>query len=149
MGGMFSFVRDSVTPTAGSDLLTVIPATSRQFELIEASVGGMGTTSSANSVQIGRSQGGTTGGGALTPRPHREKQAAFAGTNFTTWAAQPTFLGDGLVLLPYNGNGGLYRWVRIPGDTIQFVDGDTDEQMSVRQKAGTAPVSMHVMVEEF
>lgn len=150
MGGLYTLMRDNFTqPASTDDILTVIPASSRQFELVEISIGGMGTASAANSTAVLKSSGGTTGGGALTVRAHRQSQAAFAGTNFTTWSAQPSADADACVLVPWNANGGLYRWVRIPGDNIIFIAGDTKPQMSIRGKTGTSSMSLHVMVEEF
>jgi len=146
--GLYTFFRDNVTQSTTDDSITVIPASARSFELVEISVGGMGTASAANSIMAARSTGGTTGGGATTGRPHRVNQAAFAGTNFTTWSAQPTSPQE-LVILPWNANGGLYRWVRIPGDNIILADADTNKNLSIRGKSGTSSFSFHVMVEEF
>jgi hypothetical protein len=149
MGGFYSLSRSNVAlPASTDDFLTIIPAASRQFELIETSLGGMATTSAAGELAAGRSSGGTTPGGAVTAQPLREKQAAAGFTNATTWAAQPT-LGPILLRIPVNANGGLYRWVRVPGMNILFVAGDTNPQLSFRPASGTPTVSFHALVEEF
>jgi hypothetical protein len=148
MGGFFSLSRSNVALSTTNDLVTVIPATARTFDLIEVSVGGMGTASAANELQAARSAGGNTPGGALTAQPLREAQAAAGFTNATTWTTQPT-LGPVLLRLPVNANGGIYRWVRPPGQVITFIDSNTNEQLSFRSAVGTSNVSFHTIVEEF
>lgn len=149
MGGFYSLSRNNTAlPASTNDFLTIIPASSRQFQLIEVSLAGMDTASAANSLQVARSTAGTTGGAAVTAQPLREKQAAAGFTNFTTWSVQPT-LGPILLLIEVNANGGLYRWVRPPGMDLLFVAGDTNAQLSFRPITGTSLVSFHAIVEEF
>lgn len=149
MGGFYSLSRNNTAlPVSTSDFLTILPAASRQVQLIEVSLAGMDTASAGNSLQVARSTGGTTPGGAVTAQPLREKQAAAGFTNATTWAAQPT-LGPVLLLIEVNANGGLYRWVRPPGMDLLFVAGDTNAQLSFRPATGTSTVSFHCVVEEF
>ena len=148
MGGLYTLFVDNGTQSTSNDALTIIPASARSFELVEISIGGMATASAANSTMVARSTGGTTPGGSVTARPHRVNQAAAGFTNATTWAAQPTSPQE-LVIIPWNANGGLYRWVRIPGDNIIFADADTNKNLTVRGKTGTSAFSFHVMVEEF
>ena len=146
--GFYSLSRTNTALSTTNDFLTVIPATTRTFDLIEVSLGGMGTASAANELQVARSTGGTTSGGAVTAQPLREAQAAAGFTNATTWTMQPT-LGPVLLRLPCNANGGIYRWVRPPGQVITFVDGNTNEQLSLRSATGTSSISLHLILEEF
>jgi len=148
MGGFYSLSRSNVALSTTNDHLTILPAATRTFDLIETSVGGMGTASAANELQVARSSGGTGGGGAVTAQPLREAQAAAGFTNFTTWAMQPT-LGPVLLRLPVNANGGIYRWVRPPGQVITFIAGNTNPQLSFRSAVGTSSVSFHAIIEEF
>jgi hypothetical protein len=148
MGGFYSLSRASAALSTTNDHLTIIPAASRTFDLIEVSIGGLGTASAANVLLTSRSSGGTGGGGAVTAQPLREAQAAFGGTNFTTWAMQPT-LGPTLLRLPVNANGGIYRWVRPPGMVTTFIAGNTNPQLSFRSETGTSSISFHTIVEEF
>jgi hypothetical protein len=148
MAGFFSLSRSNVALSTTNDFLTIIPATARTFDLIEVSVGGIGTASAANELQIARSSGGNTPGGAVTAQPLREAQAAAGFTNATTWTTQPT-LGPVLLRLPVNANGGIYRWVRPPGQVITFIDSNTNEMLSARSAVGTSSVSVHIIVEEF
>ena len=145
----YSFSRSNVAlPAITDDLLTIITATARMFEVTEVSLGGLGTASNAGELQVARSTGGATGGGALVGRPLRENSAVFGGTNFTTWSTQPT-LGVVLLLIPVNANGGLYRWVRVPGVNVLFNDDDTEAQCSFRPSVTGPTVSFHTIVEEW
>lgn len=147
--GFFAFSRaNQALPSAAEDLLTIIPASSRQFEIIEISLVGLGTASDAGEVQLARSTGGTTGGGALTARPLRFSQIVFGGTNFTTWTSQPT-VTEILLDIGVNANGGAYRWIRVPGVNLIFVQGDTRDQASFRVNVSGPSVAFHTHVEEY
>lgn len=146
--GFYSLSRSNVALNTSNDLLTIIPASSRQVDLIEATVGGMGTASAANELGVHRSSGGTTPGGAVTAQPAREAQAAAGFTNATTWAAQPT-LGPVLFRMPVNANGGILRKVRVPGQNWTFIAGNTNPQISFRSIVGTSNVTFETIVEEF
>lgn len=144
--GFYSLSRSNTAlPASTNDFITIIGAAARTFRLIEASIGGMGTASAANELAIGRSTNGTTSGGAVTNVPLQVNQVAAGFTNATTWTTQPT-LGNVLLRLPVNANGGLYRWVRPP--TVDYVFLTTD-QASFRPATGTSTVSFHATVEEF
>ena len=122
--GYYSLSRSNTAlPASTNDFLTVIGAASRTFRLIEVSIGGMGTASAANELAVARSTNGTTSGGAVTNVPLQVNQVASGFTNATTWTTQPT-LGNVILRIPVNANGGLYRWVRPP--TIDFVFLTTD-----------------------
>lgn len=147
--GMYTLSRSNLAlPVSTDDLLTIIPATNRSFDLIEASIGGMGTVSAAGELQVARSNGGVTPTVPVAHEPHREAQAAAALSSATTWGTQPT-LGDVIARLTVNANGGVYRWIRLPGQIITFSDGDTDKNLSFRAAVGTPVVSFHTIVEEF
>ena len=147
--GIYSLSRSNFTlPSSGNDALTVIPASGRSIEVCELSVGGLGNTASAAHAFLARSSGGTTPGGAVTAQPLREAQAAAGFTNATTWSAQPT-LGPVLLRLTVNANGGIYRWVRPPGQNMTFIDGNANEQLSFRPAVGTSTMTFHTIVEEF
>jgi hypothetical protein len=141
----------SVSNTAQSttnDTMTIIGAASRRFRVLEISVSGMsGTSASAAACELGAflSTGGTTGGGALTPKKWDTNTSAFAGTVNTTWASQPTVSGLPYVRLGFNAYGGIYRWVCPPNKEIAFAG---TEQMSLRGVVGTSSISTHVVIEE-
>jgi hypothetical protein len=142
--GLYSVSRSNVALSTTDDLMTLIAAASRRVKIWEISVGGMGTVNAANELVLARSTGGTTGGGALTPSLVETDQLAAETDVFTTWSAQPT-LGDVLLRLPVNANGGIYRWVARPGEEFEARDA---EQLSLRSAVGTSNVSVHVIFEE-
>lgn len=134
--------------STSNDLMTFLPAAAHPIQIIEVSVAGMGTASSANELGVYRSTSGTTGGGAITPTP----LGRYTSTNppvatcvvDTTWAAQPT-LGGKILALGVNSNGGIYRWVARPGEEI--IAASTD-QISLRSAVGTGNVSVTVVFTE-
>jgi len=145
--GQYIVARDAVTPTGGQDVLTFISASSRRLRIKEISVVGRGSTSAAQQLQVGRSTGGTTGGGALTPdKFDHSDQAAAAMTVNTTWSAQPT-LGAHYEVVGWNALGGPNRWVPPGGKGFEARNG---EQISIRAPSGPTfqPVSISVVVEE-
>ena len=62
----------------------------------------------------------------------------------TTWSAQPT-IGNVILRLPVNANGGIYRWVAVPGGEILIPGG---AQITIRSIVGTSNVTAHVIVTE-
>jgi hypothetical protein len=144
--GKFSVTRALVALNTANDTLTFIAASGRRIKIYEVIVGGLATASAANVVQVSRSTGGTTGGGALTPQAIVSDQAASITVVNTTWVAQPTLAAGGpLLRLPVNSNGGVFRWVARPGDEIEARNA---EQISIRSETGTGNISITVLFEE-
>jgi hypothetical protein len=131
MGNRYILKR-ALTPTAGSDIWTVLSISSRRGRLIEVSVTGQGTSSAAQTIEIGRSTGGTTGGGAATPGKfdHTDQPAA-AFTYNTTWAAQPT-LDTHSKVMGWNALGGYANWIAPKGAGYEIRNA---EQLSIRASA--------------
>jgi hypothetical protein len=130
--------------------MTIIGGASRRYRILEVSVSGMGGTSAAAAaleVGVYLSTGGTTGGGALTPKKWDTNTANFSGTVNTTWAAQPTLSGDPYARLAFNAYGGIYQWRAPTSGNRELVFHGT-EQCSIRSVVGTASVTGHVMIEE-
>jgi len=144
----YTVSRDNTALSTSSDFMTIIPATNHSLQIIEISVGGMGTASAANSLGVYRSTGGTTGGGAITPTPVGRISSAIppaSGTVVnTTWTGQPT-LGGLLLALPVNANGGIYRWVARPGEEILCVAAD---EISLRAITGSSNVTVTVVFSD-
>jgi len=125
--------------------MTLVSASARRGYVYLVEFAGMGTASAANSVQVARSSGGVTGGGAITPEPLGGEQAAVASTVNTTWATQPT-LDDVLKLLGVNANGGINRWQTTdPRAMIEIRNAAT---MSLRSATGTSTVSGYMEWDE-
>ena len=122
-----------------------ITGSGRRIAIKQIIIGGLGTASAANVVQVARSSGGTTGGGAITPVLLHSTDGASANTVVnTTWSGQPT-LGNVLLRLPVNANGGVIVWTAPPGMEIEARNA---EQISLRSEVGTSNVSITVIFEE-
>jgi hypothetical protein len=108
-----------------NDIMTIVPTASRIIQLIEFSVAGMATASSASQVNIyAITTAGSTGSGALTPQPLNPAYApASTVTVSTAWTTQPTIGTQPLVPLACNGNGGIFRWVARPDEVILSIGG--------------------------
>lgn len=128
MGNRYS-VKRALTPTAAADIWTVISAANRRGRLIEVSVTGQGTSSAAQTIEIARSTGGTTGGGAATPdkADHTDQPAAVFTYN-TTWSVQPT-IGTHPKVMGWNALGGYANWIPPGGRMWEIRNG---EQLSIR-----------------
>lgn len=141
----YSWQVSNTALNTAADIMTLIPASARAIQLIEVSVCGMGTASAANELGVYRSTAGTTGGGPITASKfHTDAPAAGTVVN-TTWAAQPT-LGQKVLALGVNANGGIYRWVARPGEEVTFRQ--AVDQISLRSVVGTSSVSVFVVVIE-
>ena len=147
MGNRYIIKQQNITPTAGSDILTIISASVRRVRICEVSVAGRGTSSAAQQIEIGRSSSGTTGGGAQTPgkADHTDEPAAVATYN-TTWSVQPTLDAHSEVL-GWNALGGNNRWIPPAGKILEARNG---EQLSIRASAGVTfqAASISVIVDE-
>src|SRR6266446_5288968 len=109
MGQRYVILRDNFTPTGGQDALTIISASARRVRLIDLNVVGAGSSSAAQRLLAGRSTGGTTPGGAITPsKAEHSDQPAAASTTATTWSVQPT-LETNAHLVGFNALGGPNR----------------------------------------
>ena len=122
-----------LTPTAGNDVMTLIPASGRRARLVQVIVSGNGTTSAAQRLLIVRSSGGTTGGGAITPNAadHADQPAAACVVD-TTWSAQPTAGSNG-VTLGWNALGGAIVY-NVPKG--MFEARSTADYISLRAPSG-------------
>lgn len=121
-----------------NDIMTLVPASNRRVQLIEFSVAGCGTASSAAQINIYQvTTAGATGSGAITANKFDFYAPAQASSVFTGWTTQPV-VGSIIVPLAVNANGGIYRWVARPGEEIYAIGGlATNMQISVR--ASLAP----------
>jgi len=143
--GRWSARRDNVALSTTADFMTLISASARRAQVYLVEFAGMGTASAANSIQVARSSGGVTGGGAITPEPIGGEQAAVASVVNTTWATQPT-LDDVLKLLGVNANGGIQRWQTTdPRAMFEIRNAAT---MSLRSATGASLVSGYMEWDE-
>lgn len=133
MGNRYIVKQTNVTPTAGNDIMTIVSPANRRVRLCEVSVAGRGSSSAAQQIDVGRSTGGTTGGGALTPNKydHTDQPAAASVVN-TTWSVQPT-IDTHTEVLGYNALGGANRWIPPKGVAVEARNG---ENISIRATSG-------------
>jgi hypothetical protein len=131
-----------------NDMLTVLAGASRKLKVLDLIIGGTGATSAAAAyceVGIFLSTGGTTGGGALTPKKWETDEPTQTFTNFTTWSAQPTTSGDPYYRFVFNNYGGvLGKPIKPIGDLIIR----NSEQLSIRPVSGTSVVTFTLVVDE-
>ena len=133
----------NVTPTVGNDLITISATASVIFQSIDIVIGGMGTASAAQSVDVLRSTVGTTPV-AQTPSPVNPNSPAATVTASTGWAVQPT-PGVILLSLPCNANGGVVRWLAAPGEEILHL---VATNISLRQGVGTVAENANLVFDQ-
>jgi hypothetical protein len=146
--GRYIVSQTNVTPTAGNDIITIVSAASRRLRVVQVSVAGRGTSSASQQIQVGRSTGGTTPGGAITPgKADHVDQTAAAFTAPTTWAAQPTLDTNTAVQIGWNALGGGNHWSPPKGSLMEARNG---EEISIRASAGVTfqAMSVDVICEE-
>src|ERR1700674_720063 len=117
-------VSNTALPATTNDIMTLVPTASRRIQIVEISCAGMGTASSACQVNLWNiTTAGTTGGGAITPTKFDVYAPSSATTVSTTWTGQPTVAGAPSLAIPFNANGGIYRWVARPGEEFYSIGG--------------------------
>ena len=85
-----------------------------------------------------------TGGGGITPAKLNSGSGSASFSAYTTWSAQPT-LGDTVWRFGVNANGGIDKFVAIPGAEIQV---PVSGQLSIRSASGTSNVALNLLIEE-
>jgi hypothetical protein len=143
-----SLSRSAVTMNTANDMLTIIAAANRKFKVVDFIIGGNGATSAAAAfceVGLYLSTGGTTGGGALTPKKWETDAPTVGFTNFTTWSVQPTLSGDPYYRMPFNNYGGVIGKPIKPIGDIIFRN---LEQLSIRPISGTSAVTFTIVIDE-
>jgi hypothetical protein len=132
----------SVSSTT-NDILSITPAANTLIQVIEFSVSGMVTASTAAQINLyAVTTVGATGSGAVSIANFNPYAPAATSTAFTGWTTQPV-VGNILVPLAVNGNGGIYRWVARPGEEIVCINaataGGANVNKAVSIRASTAP----------
>jgi hypothetical protein len=133
----------NVTPTVGNDLITVLATAAVIFQVIDVLIGGMGTASAAQSVNVQRTTAGTTPT-SQTPSPTNPNSPAATVTASTGWSVQPT-AGVILLSLPVNANGGVVRWLAAPGEEILTL---VSTNISLRQGVGTVAENANIVWDQ-
>jgi hypothetical protein len=141
---LFTVTRTRTALSTSNDLMTLVASSTKPLRVYIADIKGMDAASAANEVLMSRSSSGTTAGGAITPVKVNSNSSAASFTVATTWSVQPT-LGDTLWRFGVNANGGIDKFVAIPGAEISV---PVSGQISFRSASGTSNVTINVLVEE-
>jgi hypothetical protein len=118
-----AFFGNSVQPSAPgttNDVLTLTSANGRRARIVEISVCGLGTSSTANELGVKR-----PGGVGITPTnqasvPMDPDCGSCSATVATGWTTQPSLGTVAMLRLGCNSNGAIYRWVATPGMEINL-----------------------------
>ena len=140
----YTVSRNNVTPVITNDLMTIIAPANKMIRIKRIRVSGEATASTVMRTLIQRSTGGTTGGGALTPRPLSTTDPAASSTVNTTWATQPALSNDPIYNEGWNAFGGGFD-LTLDGRELYLVNG---EQLSIRNTVGTGVLNIDVELEE-
>lgn len=141
---VYTVTRKGVTPTVGSDLMTLIAPANKMLRIKRIRASGEATASTVMRTIIQRSTGGTTPGGALTPEKANTSDPAASTVIDTTWAAQPTLSGAAHYNEGWNAFGGGFD-LTLDGREIYLVN---SEQLSIRADAGAGVMNLEVEIEE-
>ena len=118
-------VSNSSISSTTNDIISITPAANAMIQIIEFTVAGAGTASSAAQINLyAVTTVGATGSGALNIANFNPYAPAAASTAFSGWTTQPV-VGFILVPLTVNANGGIYRWVARPGEEITCINAAT------------------------
>ncbi len=147
--GFFSVSRTNVAISTTADSLSLWAASGRKFLVSEFAVGGQGTASAANEMDLLPTvASGVTSGASIVPQPFDpDSQASSTLCCPGSWGTQPSASGTPFFRLPVNANGGLFRWVAKPRQEI-VVRYSATVQLSVRAGVGSSNCSMHLIFEE-
>ena len=142
--GVYTVNRASVALNTSQDTLTIVAAAAKPLRVMVVDIKGMGTASASNQILLARSSGGSTPGGAVTPRGTTSDTPSAGFAVYTSWSVQPT-LGNELWRFGVNANGGQDKFTALPGAEISVPGGG---QVSLRSVSGTSDVVVDLLVEE-
>lgn len=143
---------NNVALSTTTDMLALYAAANRSLRIVEISVGGMGTASAANALGVYRvGTVGITPSGAVAATPLNPAAPAAAALTATGWGTQPVVAASPLLILPFNANGGIFRWVAPPYGEIEVPGGGllAASSISFRSVLGTSNVTLNVIFDEF
>jgi hypothetical protein len=147
MGNRYLVSRYNITPVAGQDVLTCISGSGRRIRLVSVTLGGVGSSRATQELQVGRSTGGTTPGGAITPdkADHTDEPAANFTTS-TTWSAQPTLMTNPHIMT-WNALGGQSGFTP-PGKVLEARNGENISFRYPSSGVSAQNMSISALVEE-
>jgi hypothetical protein len=141
---LFTVNRTSAALSTTADYLTIIASSTKPLRIYLVDLKGDSTASAANEVLMCRSTGGAGFGGAITPVKVNTNSAAASFSAYTS-ASGAASLGDVLWRFSVNANGGIDKFVAIPGAEFQV---PVSGQISIRSTDGTSNMIANLLVEE-
>jgi hypothetical protein len=142
---LFTVNRTSTALSTSNDYLTIVAANNRPLRIYIVDIKGDGVASAANEVGLYRSTVGVGGGGGITPAKVNSGSAAAQFVVYTTWSSSQPTLGDLLWRFSMNANGGIDKFVAIPGAEIPV---PVSGQISIRSIDGTSNAIVNLLIEE-
>jgi len=111
MGNRYVWTKQNFTPVAATCVVQFTPLTTRRGRVWQVIIGGLGTTSAAQQIAIGRPAAiGITPATNVAPDQFEHgQQPAASGNYWTTFGTQPTAIVNP-VLLGWNALGGSIIW---------------------------------------
>jgi hypothetical protein len=144
---LFTVTRTTTALSTSNDYMTIIASATKPLRIYVVDVKGDGTITAKNEVLMCRSTVGVGGGGAITPVKVNTGSAAASFTVYTTWSSSQPTLGDVLWRFEVNANGGIDKFVSLPGAEIPV---PVSGQISIRAASGSAGSNMiaNLLIEE-
>lgn len=142
---LFLVNRTSTALSTSNDYMTIVATATKPLRIYLVDLKGDAIASGANEVLMCRSSSGTTPGGAITPVKVNSGSAAASFAVYTTWSGSQPTLGDVLYRFSVNANGGIDKFVALPGGEIPVPVGG---QVSIRSADGTSNMIANLMIEE-
>ena len=142
---LFTVNRTSTALSTTNDYLTIVAANNRPLRIYVIDIKGDANASVANEVGFYRSTVGVGGGGGITPVKVNSGSAAAQFVVYTTWSSSQPTLGDVLWRFSVNANGGIDKFIAIPGAEIPV---PVSGQISIRSIDGTSNAIVNLLIEE-
>ena len=142
---LFTVSRTSTALSTTNDYITIVASSTKPLRVYVVDCKGDGTASAANEVGMYRSTVGVGGGGAITPTKVNSGSAAASFAVYTTWSSSQPTLGVNVWRFSVNANGGIDKFVAIPGAEIPV---PVSGQISIRSIDGTSNMIANLLIEE-
>jgi hypothetical protein len=142
---LYTVSRTSTALSTTNDYLTIVAANNRPLRIYIVECKGDANASAANEVVMYRSSAGVGGGGGITPTKVNSGSAVAQFVVYTTWSGSQPTLGDVLWRFSVNANGGIDKFVALPGAEIPV---PVSGQISFRSADGTSNMIANLLIEE-
>lgn len=142
---LYTVTRTSTALSTSNDFITVVASSSKPLRIYMVDMKGDSNVSTANEVLLARSTGGATGGGALTPAKVNSGSASASFSVYTSFSSTQPSLSDVLWRFSVNANGGIDKFIAIPGAEFQV---PVSGQVSIRSTDGTSNMICNLLIEE-